>query len=350
MIGPVVPGCEWWASLLIASVAAIVSWLGIRVLIPILRRHEVLDIPGSRSSHDVPTPRGGGLGIIAGIAVGVALASSVSGIGVNPVLWAAMGLVALVGWADDQKKVLPIWVRLASQFVAAAMIVGAMGGLRTFPLPAPADIEIGWMGSLLSVLWIVGVTNVYNFLDGIDGYAGTQGVIAGLGFLFIGDPGQAILGVAVAGACLGFLVHNWHQAKIFMGDVGSSTLGFLFAALPFLSPMEERSRLLFATGILLWFFLADGAFTLLSRAYRRERVWTAHRSHLYQRLVRTALRHDQVVIALGLGMIFLATSIVLASRTGDALMKWGTLGLALLSFSGLFLWVRKREADSARTG
>src|SRR5206468_6921221 len=126
----------------------------------------------------------------------------------------------------------------------------------------------------------------YIFLAGIDGHAGLQGAVAGLGVALLHTVGSfTTIGMAVCGACAGFLVHNWHPARIFMGDVGSATLGFILAAVPFQTSGRWRSDSVFFVALFLWFFLADGAFTVFRRLWRGEKVWEAHRTHLYQRLV-----------------------------------------------------------------
>ena len=113
-------------------------------------------------------------------------------------------------------------------------------GCRGFP-PPPLDLQLGPAGTVVAVVWILAVVNFYNFLDGIDGLAGLQGVITGAGIVLAGwDPLASVLATAVAAGCAGFLVFNWHPARIFLGDVGSGFLGYTFAALPLLAPPETR--------------------------------------------------------------------------------------------------------------
>jgi UDP-N-acetylmuramyl pentapeptide phosphotransferase/UDP-N-acetylglucosamine-1-phosphate transferase len=192
---------------------------------------------------------------------------------------------------------------------------------------------------------LVGVTNLYNFLDGIDGFAALQAVVVGLAVGFLNQSGDLfmIIGFTVAGACAGFLIHNWHPAKVFMGDVGSGTLGFLLAALPFQMKPAVRGQTVFLIAICLWFFLSDGVFTILRRLIRGEKVWNAHRSHLYQRLVRTGLRHDQVVLKVTSAAALLAGFTVISARVSEPSAWWSIVVAALGSFLAYYGWTWSRE-------
>lgn len=246
-------------------------------------------------------------------------------------------MLAVMGLADDMRKGgLPQSLRFVVQTGVAGLVVWQWGGVDRLPLPEPFGWEWGVLGIPLSVIWIVAVTNLYNFLDGIDGYAGTQGLVAGLGFGLVGGSVSGVVGLAVAGACAGFLVHNWHPARIFLGDVGSGALGFLFAALPFAHGADERAGMVLAAGLFLVFFLSDGAYTILRRAVKRERFWSAHRSHLYQRLTIAGLRHDEVTARVGVGMALVAGAVVLG-------WDWGALGLGVGGWAGMLVWTRWRE-------
>jgi UDP-N-acetylmuramyl pentapeptide phosphotransferase/UDP-N-acetylglucosamine-1-phosphate transferase len=198
------------------------------------------------------------------------------------------------------------------------------------------------------VLWILGTLNIYNFLDGIDGYAALQAVIAGLGMTFMRlDPASEALGLALAAAAAGFLIHNWHPARIFMGDVGSTTIGFLFAAMPLYLPVQRQPRAVFAIGICLWFFLADGALTLTRRILQRERFWEPHRSHLYQQLVISGIQHDVVVIRIAAMAVPLSGLAVLAARSSQDWLLWVTALFAVLCLSAYVQWVRRQRTRTA---
>ena len=177
---------------------------------------------------------------------------------------------------------------------------------------------------------MVGLTNVFNFLDGIDGIAGAQGVVAGISWMLAGWYLKlgfiSILGALLAGGCAGFLVHNWPPAKIFMGDVGSAFLGFVFGVLPLIAlqelPRDSNpvviARLPVFAVLVVWPFVADGSFTFFRRLVKREPVWKAHRSHLYQRMVQAGWSHAAVATYYGLWAIVCSIaglSLILGSST-----------------------------------
>ena len=169
-------------------------------------------------------------------------------------------------------------------------------------------LAVGWGGALL---WMVGMTNVFNFMDGIDGLAGLQAVVAGAAWAIVGWQIDSILvlwfGLLILVSVMGFLAHNWSPAKIFMGDVGSAFMGFIFAFLPLLAISETPSvliqgmggRLLLFSVLVLWPFIGDAGLTLVRRTLNGERVWAPHRSHLYQRLVIIGWSHARVTLLYG---------------------------------------------------
>jgi Fuc2NAc and GlcNAc transferase len=259
-------------------------------------------------------------------------------------LLAALAAVAALGYWDDRARGLPARLRMALQIAAAAVVAWRLGPLEYLPLPEPLDVPIGWFGWPLTIIWIVAVLNLYNFLDGIDGFAGLQGAVAGLGFAVLPVPGEVrVLGLAAAGACLGFLRWNWHPAKIFMGDVGSTMLGFLYASAPLLLEPGRKSQGIIWCALLLWFFLADGTFTILRRLSRGEKIWEAHRSHLYQRLVQTGMKHSEVSARVGLLMTALGAITVLLAWSGVSFGLTVALAAGAMAFAMYWAWVCVRE-------
>ena len=270
-------------------------------------RRKHLDIPNERSSHTEPTPRGGGVIIFIVTIVFLMFWALLTGSfnEIYPFLLAA-GLIAVVSWLDDLFS-LPSLLRFSVHTIAALIAVFGIGFFRLLELPFVSTVELPQIiGQFLTVLWIVGLTNAYNFMDGIDGIAGTQGLVAGIGWSVLGfltgQPLHGILGGLLAATCAGFLWHNWHPAKIFMGDVGSAFLGFSLAILPvYATKKPETANIAAVLGILLvWTFVFDSVLTFLRRAIQRENVFSAHRSHLYQRLVINNYRHDTVTVLYGL--------------------------------------------------
>lgn len=330
---------------LILTITLLVAWSSVKLMVRYAVKQGLVDIPNARSSHDVPTPRGGGLGLLLAIGVGVGLAAFLQNALPGWELWAAALLIAIIGFVDD-KSPLPVSVRLGFQLLVAFGIVWLTDGFQQFPLPAPANGELGVLALPLNLIWILGVINIFNFLDGIDGYAGGQALVAGLGLCLFGWGTPVFLpGLIIAAAAMGFLLLNWHPAQIFMGDVGSSTLGFLLACLPFYGGSSSPAQMVLLMALLLWFFLADGAFTLVRRALRGEKIWEAHRSHLYQRLVISGLSHSKVVI------IIMSAEVLLLAFTKFCLMQqwrlWGPLVLAFFLFVGYwgFTLYRERQAQ-----
>ena len=184
-------------------------------------------------------------------------------------------------------------VRLTVQTIAAGIFAFAVLGK---PGSLAASVAVA-----SAVIWIVGVANADNFMDGIDGIAGGQAVVAGAAWIWIGigigHPLAAGIGAVLAGAALGFLPFNWPPARLFMGDVGAVLLGYSFAALTVVASATSGPVAAVTSALCLWPFLFDAAFTMMRRLVRRENLLQAHRSHLYQRLVRAGCSHRQVTMS-----------------------------------------------------
>jgi UDP-N-acetylmuramyl pentapeptide phosphotransferase/UDP-N-acetylglucosamine-1-phosphate transferase len=270
----------------VAVVTGLLTCATTGVLIPILAHWEILDRPNERSSHQVATPRGGGIAVIGSVLLAwIVLArtdsvpSGAFGIALGAVLLAA------VSWLDDLRGLSPV-MRLLAQAAAVA--------LGVFVLPGPQNLfHLAAIG-LVWIWWI----NLFNFMDGIDGLAGSEAAAIGAGLLLFAsvgagaDPALRALAAAVTGAAIGFLVWNWSPARIFLGDVGSVPLGYILGFL--LLDLAVRGYWKIAL-ILPLYFLADATITLARRLVRGERVWQAHREHFYQQAVRRGLGHAAVV-------------------------------------------------------
>jgi UDP-N-acetylmuramyl pentapeptide phosphotransferase/UDP-N-acetylglucosamine-1-phosphate transferase len=263
------------------------------------------DVPNHRSSHQEPTPTGGGLGIFLSLCVSLMLYFAIGHWGKDN--WALIGLVAgiliigIVGFIDDRKS-LRVSVRMASYLSAAIIVVVTIGPLRSIDFPFLGTIRFGALAVPISLIWIIAVTNIYNFIDGIDGLAAGEGVLAG-GFLayigsLTGNTQVSAIGLFVAAASLGFLLFNFPPAKIFMGDVGSTTLGFTFAAVAIIGSQNKANPIPFLVMLLLLgSFLFDGTITLVRRALKRERLYEAHRDHFYQQAVQLGYTHRPVTLS-----------------------------------------------------
>ncbi len=271
-------------------------------------RKSMVDLPSARGSHSVPTPRGGGLAIAIAALGGITLAGALGWVP-WPAAIALVGgglLVAGIGWVDDRRDVSRS-VRLTVHFAAAGWALWWLGGLPAVETGF-GSVFLGPAGSAIALLGIAWATNCYNFMDGIDGLAGGEAVSVGLlGALLLVTGGHADLAIVpllIAAASAGFLSWNWPPARIFMGDVGSGLLGFLFGTLAVAS---ERSGALpvLAWVVLLGVFAFDATATLLRRVLWGEVWYQAHRSHAYQRAVQSGWSHAQVtrtVLLLNLGL------------------------------------------------
>jgi UDP-N-acetylmuramyl pentapeptide phosphotransferase/UDP-N-acetylglucosamine-1-phosphate transferase len=314
--------------LLLALVTfGLAAWLTSRFCRPESRLH-ILDHPNERSLHTNPTPRTGGIAIVSAVLISGAIAVSFFGHDYARLTWlaAAVLIVASVSFVDDRLRLAP-GMRLGAHIVAAIVIV--IGGfvLRdaalpgwAWPLPAVIAVPI----TLLYVVWML---NLYNFMDGMDGFAGGMavcgfGTFAVLGWMS-GAELFAVLNLIVAAGALGFLLFNFPPARIFMGDVGSSTLGLLAGAFS-LWGAEQGVFPFWVAALVFSPFIVDATVTLGRRLLRRERVWEAHKTHYYQRLVQLGWGHRKTVLwEYGL-MALCGFSAVLASRL-PAIGQWLTI-------------------------
>jgi Fuc2NAc and GlcNAc transferase len=349
------------AWLIVSLLIGITSATAVRFLRGWAVRRALLDEPNDRSCHRIPVPRLGGAAFIPLVLVAV---GSLNPAGFASALsWAALGGSAAlyaVSLVDDLRP-LSTGVRFGVHFAVAGLVLGvALGSLEALT-GSSTGVFVAWLqpgaaGYWLLALWFVGLINVYNFMDGIDGIAGLQAVVAGVAWASIGTvlslPVVQLSGAVIASAALGFLSLNWHPAKIFMGDAGSTVLGFLFATLPLLATVEAGGRLdlirsLTIGAILVWPFLADGIFTFLRRLKNRENVLQAHRSHLYQRLVIAGHSHPRVTVTYGC-LALLGAALVIPLLKTPAGGVGGSPVLVVLvvlgaAFLGLWWWTRASE-------
>jgi Fuc2NAc and GlcNAc transferase len=259
----------------------------------------IIDVPNARSSHAVPTPRGGGLAIVAVFLTGVVLLSFLQSVPLPLAiaLVSAGTVCAVVGFWDDQAR-LSASTRLAAHFIAAAIALAALGGVPAVQV-AGVTVLGGWPAQIVAALAIVWLLNLYNFMDGIDGLAGAEAVTVCIGGAAIshwaGHPAAVIVCLLLAAASAGFLVWNYPPARIFMGDAGSGFLGAVFGVLA-VDALHHSTVLFWAWLILLGAFIVDATVTLFRRLARRERVYEAHRSHAYQHAARAFGAHRPVTL------------------------------------------------------
>jgi UDP-N-acetylmuramyl pentapeptide phosphotransferase/UDP-N-acetylglucosamine-1-phosphate transferase len=305
-------------------------------------RRNLLDIPNERSSHQRPTPRGGGLIIVlVSLATYVFYTNSIT----NNFLWSyflGAVLIASISWLDDLFSISFIW-RFLTHSLAAVIVISDLGYFREIYIPYFEQTNIGILGAFLTFFWIVWLTNAYNFMDGIDGIAAMQAVTAGIGWMVIGSILElntaSFYGGIIAFSSLGFLIHNWHPAKIFMGDVGSAFLGYTFAVIPLFVSKEKSnyaSILPIISVLLVWFFIFDTILTFIRRSINKEKVWQAHRSHIYQRLVIAGHSHIKITNMFGILSIMNVIMIIISLKANQFWMI--LLPLIVISSTGLLIF------------
>ncbi len=344
------------AELIIFAIAFVATFVGVAAFRRWSVKAGLLDIPNDRSSHKSPTPRGAGLIIVA---VSLLLYTYITLTLTNNFRWtylAAACLVAIVSWLDDLYSVSFI-IRLLVQSVAAALLIYGVGFWTEIYIPGFGLIfQVGNFGAFVAFLWVVWMINAYNFMDGIDGIAGSQGVVAGLAWLIFGSilgyQSTYIFGGVLAFSSLGFLIHNWSPAKVFMGDVGSAFLGFAFAALPLMAAAEKptSSPIIFVTSIMfVWFFVFDTVYTFIGRVLRKEKVWAAHRGHLYQKITVGGSTHSSVTL-LYTGFTVLVTVSFFVGLLFRGNWKYLTLFTTLVLSAVLVFFGHHKKSVDVSTG
>lgn len=258
---------------------------------------KIIDIPNERSSHSVPTPRGGGLAIFLALtfATTTKLVLSEAGFQLFLLLFFSSS-IALIGWLDDKMN-LSAKTRLCVQVFSASSVTASF--LYFENSPQYTFLLLG-IFSLLTVLFIVWMTNLYNFMDGVDGFASVQVIsVSILTYLFIPNSIETypFIFLLVGASTAGFLIWNWQPAKIFMGDVGSAFLGFFLAGLSVYSFLQSDLSI-FVILILHASFIGDATQTLLTRAFYRQKLHQAHKTHLYQKLVQSGHSHQRTSLYL----------------------------------------------------
>ncbi len=275
----------------------------------------LLDYPNDRSLHLHPTPRSGGVAIIAPLIM--ALPIWAFSIGNLPYVFIWIGIPALIisvlAFLDDRFK-LKISIRFAGQVISVFLAVFGSGLLCNFSFPG-AEIELSyWFSLTISIIYLLWMTNLYNFMDGMDGFAGGMAVFGFTAMAILAwntdATGFIIINLVITASVSGFLIFNFPPAKIFMGDAGSATLGFIAGGM---SLWAEHSSI-----VPIWIsitvfspFIVDATVTLLRRMLKKERIWQAHKTHYYQRLVQLGWGHRKtVLVEYGLMLICLIVALL----------------------------------------
>jgi len=300
-------------------------------------RQHLLDIPNQRSSHQQPTPRGGGLAIVLGFfaALGLAVLCNALQAEVLPLFGTSL-LIAAIGFWDDHQPLAARW-RMLVHIAAAAGALLIMPELPVLQMRAVV-IEADGIGWILALVFLVWMLNLFNFMDGIDGLAASEAVFVSTalaGFMTSIEPSLALPALFLAAACLGFLFWNWPPARIFMGDVGSGFLGFVLGLLILWYGYRQQQFL--AVGLILSaVFISDASITLLTRLFTGQKWYQAHCSHAYQ---QAAHRYGHLPVVLTVWGINLCWLLPLAAL---ALWRPGYSVLALLGAYAPLIYLARR--------
>jgi len=298
----------------------VLTWITLAIVIRAWS-DKILDHPNERSLHQQPVPRTGGIGVAVGVAVGA--------LAVSPPewwpLWVGAAFLVGISFLDDLVG-LPIAGRLIAHFIAAASCVA---GLMVDPM--------GLLWVVVAIVATVWMTNLYNFMDGMDGLAGGMALF-GFGFLAIaawlaGDSPLALVSLSIATAAGAFLFFNFHPARIFLGDAGSTTFGYLAAGLGLIGWRDGAWSLWFPM-LVFSPFIIDATVTLLRRIVQGERFWKAHRTHYYQRLVLSGWSHRKAsLVEYGVMCACGISALVFQQVSGS--VQIGIVGLWAIVFLGL---------------
>ena len=331
---------------ILATALFLVSAIATRQLVANSHRLSTLDIPNERSSHLTPTPRGGGIAFVATSLAGflLLLLNNTLDNAEFLALCCAGIIVAVAGHLDDRQKISGATVRLVLHAIGAIVLIVGIGIPSQISL-FDRTVNIGVIGSILGVLYLVWLLNLFNFMDGTDGIAASEAIfvcIAGavLNYHVLSDINFSAPSIILATSTFGFLLYNWSPAKIFMGDVGSGYLGMVIGGLSLMAAKQQH-ELLWVWIILLAVFVSDATVTLIRRLLRKQKPHVAHRSHAYQHLAIRFNSHSKVaLIVLSINVVwllpiaFLVANKQLAGTTGVVVAYIPLLLAALILNAG----------------
>ena len=300
-----------------------VTWLLTNAMLASSVFSKIQDVPNSRSLHDKPIPRIGGLALILGVLVAWHVLND------HMIAWLSAGVIVLMvlSLLDDLNDLPAKWRFLGHLLVAIGFVNLGLG-----------PISIYW--AVFFVIAVVWMTNLYNFMDGANGLAGGM---AALGFScyalvagIAGDLNFALMNLVIVGSSIAFLCFNFGQAKVFMGDAGSIPLGFLSAAIGLLGCQKGLWPLWFPV-VIFSSFILDATVTLLKRLFRGERIWDAHREHYYQRLIRMGMSHQKMAL-IEYGLMLISGAVAMGALHQRLPYMIGLLSMCL--FLKLFMMYR----------
>ncbi|RBP48442.1 glycosyltransferase family 4 protein [Arenicella xantha] len=309
----------------------LVAWLATRFLIAYLIRSSMVDVPNERTLHQGSVPRGGGIVMVVTAALGLfgvgVWTDSLLFYGILAGLLSAWGIL---GWYDDRHDLSPK-IRFIVQFCLALLTVAAFGWVNQI-----GWLYLGWFGAVVSVLGILWMANLYNFMDGMDGLAASQSIIASITLAFwfymANNLALAVVCGLVAASSYGFLLWNWRPAKVFMGDVGSVTLGAFFATMIIIAVTRHDYPVL-SLVLIFAVFVSDASVTIARRIWHREKIWLPHRTHYYQRLATHGVSHAKIVCGAIIMMLIcsLIATLSVLYRDTIALAIFGVVSIMVVA-------------------
>ncbi len=316
-------------SLTISVLSFILTYFIIRVAL----KHKILDIPNERSSHNIPTPRGGGLAIVISWFIGITVLRGLDLIERDLFFALLSGiLLAIVSLIDDVVS-LPPYIRLTVQLVTTIISLWFLNGINSISFAGLSidSIIVLYPIVLIGIVWFI---NLFNFLDGIDAYASLEAIVIALAiYIFTGNVINLILICSISG----FLFWNWPKARIFMGDIGSTQLGFVLVILGIYFHNTSQLSIIYwiMLSSLFWF---DATLTLFRRWKNREKLSVAHRKHAYQRAVQSGLSHQNtILLSLLVNTIIIGFVIIVRKQPG--------LIVPVFLINILFLWIIVKIID-----
>lgn len=311
----------------------LLSFIMTFVIIRVALKHKILDVPNERSSHIVPTPRGGGLAIVVSWFIGITVMRCLDLIESNLYFALISGiLLAIVSLIDDVLSLSP-YIRLLTQILTALISLWFLKGITEVTF-AGLSIDSKFILYPIVLIGIVWFINLFNFLDGIDGYASLEAIVVAIAiYLFTGS----IINLILICSITGFLIWNWPKARIFMGDIGSTQLGFILVTLGIY--FHNSSQLSIIHWIMLsslfWF---DATLTLFRRWKNREKLSVAHRKHAYQRAVQSGFSHLKTILfSVGINIVIIGLVIIVR--------KQPELLIPVFLINMLFLWIIVKIID-----
>ena len=335
---------SWVVPVAALAASAAATW----VVLKLSRSFGRLDEPREHSTHETAMPTAGGIGIVVGFWAGL-LAAWATGSSQFAVLselifplsvCSAMLALMLV---DDIGRPLRVWEKAAVQLAVGGVWVQMGAQFDLIELPMYAATDLGRIGWIVSLLWIVAICNVYNFMDGIDAISASQVICMSLFALVLFRQVESdlwLLPLLLGCGAMGFLAFNLPPARIFMGDVGSMFLGFTIAVLGILA--QQAGIPFWVFSLLLGYYLFDTGYTVVRRALRRENILQGHRKHLYQRLISLGWSHRRVdLAALLLSSLFGAGA--LSFQVGNNLIGLFLVGSAVAVLTVIAVWVERRD-------